>query len=362
MILSIYKTSKLAKGLALIFMYVHHLFTCGKAETIEFLLFSPAAARRVAVGMKLCVALFVFLTAYGITAQHRIKKLSTTRDISCDTVSRYIKLMCNYWVIFFISLAITCLLRNPEKFFGSNIYDIAFWFLSDFLGLSYLFGVTTLNPTWWYMSVAIILIVIMPLLICFVKKFGAFISLSLVVLFPAIIDYRHILSPYMLAATLGICFSQYGLFEKCFASITKKTLYKILTLIFCVSFISCTIWFRETIGILYYITDAISAALVCFVCCLYIGKTPLLNTVLEFIGRHSANLFLIHTFIYNYWLTDFIFAPKYSVLVLSTLLITTLLISFVLEKIKKLLHFDKGVKFLVGKANKLVCFVMESSA
>jgi peptidoglycan/LPS O-acetylase OafA/YrhL len=61
----------------------------------------------------------------------------------------------------------------------------------------------------------------------------------------------------------------------------------------------------------------------------------------EFVGIHSFNIFLFHTFIYYYYFPDFIYSFKYPVLIFAVLLGICLVISVGIEKFKKEIGFDK---------------------
>ena len=79
----------------------------------------------------------------------------------------------------------------------------------------------------------------------------------------------------------------------------------------------------------------------------YLKRIPVLNKVLMFIGSHSLNIFLIHTFIRYVYLNDFIYSFEYAILIPFILLAMTLVISIIVELLKKLLHYD----ILVNKMN-----------
>lgn len=61
---------------------------------------------------------------------------------------------------------------------------------------------------------------------------------------------------------------------------------------------------------------------------------------LEFLGKHSMNIFLFHTFIFYMWFRNFIYASRNPLIIFLELFIACLLISIVLECVKKLIRFD----------------------
>ena len=59
------------------------------------------------------------------------------------------------------------------------------------------------------------------------------------------------------------------------------------------------------------------------------------SKALSFIGKHSMNIFLFHTFIFYFWFQQFIYASRNPIIIFLTLLAICLPISIALEWIKK---------------------------
>lgn len=72
-----------------------------------------------------------------------------------------------------------------------------------------------------------------------------------------------------------------------------------------------------------------------------IGSIPGIRKVFAFIGKHSMNIYLVHTFFYMALWRDYIYHFKYAGVTFLLLLITTLLYSVVLEFIKKITGLKK---------------------
>ena len=68
------------------------------------------------------------------------------------------------------------------------------------------------------------------------------------------------------------------------------------------------------------------------------------SRLLEFLGAHSMNIFLFHTYIYYMWFKDWIYSFYNPLLIFMVLLIVCIAISLFLEAVKKLLKFDLLVK------------------
>ena len=61
--------------------------------------------------------------------------------------------------------------------------------------------------------------------------------------------------------------------------------------------------------------------------------------ILAFIGKHSMNMYLTHTFICSYFFHDFIYGFKYPVLIFIMLFSMSLLLSILVEYVKKSIGF-----------------------
>lgn len=62
--------------------------------------------------------------------------------------------------------------------------------------------------------------------------------------------------------------------------------------------------------------------------------------VLAFFGRHSINIFLFHTFIFYMWFEEIIYITRNPLIIFLELLSVYLIISVILESIKKIIRFD----------------------
>ena len=72
-------------------------------------------------------------------------------------------------------------------------------------------------------------------------------------------------------------------------------------------------------------------------------KKPLYNALI-FIGKHSMNIFLFHTFIFSYWFRNEIYASRNPLIIFLLLLAVCIAISIVLEYVKRLIHFETLIK------------------
>ena len=69
-----------------------------------------------------------------------------------------------------------------------------------------------------------------------------------------------------------------------------------------------------------------------------------LSRLLAFLGKHSFNIFLFHTFIYAYYFHDLIYWSRNPIFIIITLLVSCIVISICVEQIKRFLKLDVLVK------------------
>lgn len=130
---------------------------------------------------KVCVAIFVFISGYGIAASYENqfgekepKKGETGRFIFI----RWWKLLTAYWFIFILTFLCQPLGRTVFNAYGRQAKEIVLCFFLDVMGLSYLLGTPTLNPNWWYISLALAIIVYVPVFLRITKKTGILVSMA----------------------------------------------------------------------------------------------------------------------------------------------------------------------------------------
>lgn len=159
--LSISDTQAL-KGVALLMLLAHHCLMNGQPYD-DIIVGSHYLVAYTAEFCKLCVAMFVFLSGYGLT-------VSTERrgGLSRLTVfyrRRFTRLMVPYWVIWalFVPFGVFVMGRTMESIYHTHIAAKA---VADFCGL--FLAVTGspfgYNATWWFYSCIIPLYLAFPLL------------------------------------------------------------------------------------------------------------------------------------------------------------------------------------------------------
>ena len=353
--------SQALKGLAILFMLFHHLYyTTDRFEkfNVDFYPFTQVDAMDFAMFCKICVALFVFISGYGITVSMK-KDADSPIAIRKSVSGRYISLMVGYWFVFILSCIAMAVLK-PSYFriyyTRDNRASCVVNVILDALGLSFLFDTPTLNATWWYMSFALVLIAVIPLFIKIYRRYGA-VSILVISIFLRYAYERHNfdITRFFFIMALGIICA-----DRNYLGRAKQTRWVKLAP---VDYILKAIVLSGGLYLMYYtrvqerisgyhteIRDGIIPLYVIFYCYIVIFPILPIKKILEFLGKHSMNIFLSHTFLRVHFLNDFIYSFKNAYLIYGVLLVLSLALALAIYLLGKLLQLDKLTAWLKKKA------------
>lgn len=289
----------------------------------------------------MCVAVFTLLSGYGLAVSYQKTKESFLKF----TVRHLAGLMKRFWLIYLLFFVGAVFLARPEytpsAVYGSGING-GVRALLDFLSLRPLFNTATLNQTWWYMEAALVLYLLFPVLFWFIKK-APWISLPVTAV-PLILYFvfgnniwdtcREIYWLFPFAA--GIFIAQHDLLSRVCSVLEKK---RLITTLLSIAALIVTALCRAKIGLAF---DTFFAVSIVIFCRAVFCSIPYLSKVFAYIGRHSSDIFMTHSFIYCYFISQKLFIKllwsqnfvvQFSAFPL--LLILSLLCSVVLEAIRK---------------------------
>ena len=123
--------TNIIKGIAICAMLWHHLFL-EHQEYGEFVF-------KLALTGKVCVALFVFLSGYGMAIQFKDVDFSGIYSNLANTVKflfrRFLKFYLNYWVVFITSILLGVFVRTLRDAYGTELNLLASFFARH-IGLS----------------------------------------------------------------------------------------------------------------------------------------------------------------------------------------------------------------------------------
>lgn len=358
------------KGFAILLMLMHHCFLSPdryEGQAVIFAPFSEGFINDVALAMKVCVALFVFLSGYGIMSGYTKLCGGDLDRLNGSIVSRYtaargIKLWTNFVFVFLAAQLYAVTIVRDERLtlvYGHGL-KAAVYYLIDMLGLAQFFSTPTYLATFWYISLAWIIIFIAPLFICIYRRFGGpvlgFLCLMLSMLFPVSGNQTYAYFPhYAFTMAIGMISADKNLITRMADSngsrIPKPIRFIGYNVLVCILTI-----FRQltrTLTIL-PLWDGFISLLICVLFFEFVGKWRGIRKALEVIGIYSANIFLLHNFIRIVFYYDFTYSFRYWWLILLVLLALSLATAAALELIKKLIHYDRLVSLMLAKADRLI--------
>lgn len=349
------KETNILKAFGVILMYFHHLFYMREnfqGYDIRFLLFSENQVIKLSMMCKVCVAIFVFATAYGTTKSLNIKSDMGKSKLSEYAVGRYLKLMSGFWFIWFVA-EVTSFIGDRYRIYGEDWILRIKYIIIDFFGGANLLGTPTLNATWWYMTFAILLVFLMPILWLGVKRIGIG-TIVIVIFLPRLmgLDVSSTMIFYLFTIVVGILVAEYGWIEQIKERLMGKSLGERVLWIACFALVLAVILYARNFAVSTIVVSMYDGifSLVLAMLCVMISDMPVIAKFLELIGKHSMNMFLIHTFIKAYYFQDFSYQWKYPILILVVLLADTLGISMVIEWIKKMIGYNRLADWLVEKS------------
>lgn len=329
-------TATILKGIAIIMMLWHHLFfreDVVQTHQVNFAPFSQFNMVYIAKCFKICVPIFVFISGYGLWLSYR---KSNKKGIVwvCD---RIVKLLSNFWIIYIFSFIFTYFIdERPRKvYFSENVYQGMLNILFDMNGVAALFGTESLLTEWWYLSAAIIFIVCIPF-IAKIRKFSFLIIFVIVIPRITKIGFLGGMTPcsFFFIFLLGIMASEYKLIERFIAETNVIVRFVIETLIIILGYKSYS---KIPLEIFWELQWGIFPIFVILFSCEFIACIPIVKRILKFLGKHSANIYLIHNFLRCYFFEHIYYRSFISSFII--LLGISLMASIFIEQFKKIIKY-----------------------
>jgi len=336
------ESSEVAKGVAILCMLFYHLFSNAQDNRIMEVNFSPLPEKFFLMLAKfgnICVSVFVFLTAYGISTGLFAKTELTLKDAYKSSLKRAGKLFLNFLLVFVIVNLLWFRYFDYASLYGPGKQGILA-FLADALSLSQFFGTPTLNMTWWYMSVAYTLVFLVPLMAYLCKKTGyPFIAVAFLI--PFLFPMQNDISRYFFVMAFGITAAYGNWFEKIINSKIPIGVRAVLE----IAFLVFSVFARENEFVhanLLYLADAFFAFGIILFAGDILAFIPGVRHVFSFLGHYSMNMYFTHTFFYLILYRDYIFRFRYAAVTFLLLVAVSLLFSVAIDLIRKLLVFLAG--------------------
>lgn len=333
-------------------MMMHHCFrqkNLYQDFSISFCPFAESTIINVSLMFKICVSIFTIISGYGLYLSfvNKSKKLSTIRWV----IIREIKLLSGFWFIFVFACIICQFIdKRPELcYFSNNWSEGIINLLVDFFGLAHLFGTNTLTLTWWYMSAAFIYILVLPLLVNMSFHF-VFLFIGIFVT-PFIFDFGYLgnnsIYYFFPAFVIGIIAAKYKLIDK-YNNLKINIKLKFI-IEFLILYMSYRIYLIVSNELFYIFKWGIYPFLIILFFVNYLEIFPKVKKVLIFLGKHSMNIFLLHTFIKTNYLRDFIYSFPHFIINIIVLLVFSIVLSMIVEKLKKLIYYQNLIDYFIKK-------------
>lgn len=203
------------------------------------------------------------------------------------------------------------------------------------------------NGAWWFLQTYVILVLLSPLIIkCVYRNNSGMIFLfsGIIYFISFVVSVKGIFSDTnnefinilysslnnflscQFSFVIGVIFVK----EKIISKIRQKsTNIKNLQL---VGYISIILIIALNVVVENYIIDPITAVLI--ICTFSIMKiSKVIVNMLEYLSKHSTNIWLTHMFLYMSFFSKLVYAPKYDILIFIWLIVLCLITSYIINLI-----------------------------
>ena len=334
------RDTAIAKGIAIILMFMHHLFAFPdriKAGSSYISLFSISGIGiESLLGLfgKICVAMFLFLSGFGI-----YKKIGKDRENAISIIFKQLKtLYINYWIIFGVFIPISFFM-GIRQFEFSELFD-------NLIGYN-----STYDREWWFFQLYVLTIITYPVTVKVIRN-SSIISIVNIILINVVVQtilpvlvnndilvnfsqsffYNQIsfLLGWLPCFLMGCTFSKFDLFHKIKNLLKENKLDNIITYsLICVGIVYIRHRSNDTMNFDYLFAPLFIIATNNFV------KALRLDKLFVLFGTHSTNMWLMHSFFCYQYLQVLVYYPKISIIVLIWLTVLCVICSLIIMNIVK---------------------------
>lgn len=332
------------KGIAIIFLLFYHCFSRTSRFVgidINFWPLSQDRAVAICFQMQICVGMFAFLSAYGLalSMKKRFKDYQfRAQEVFCYVTERYMKVFFLFLLPFLFCQIVTELL-DVSRYGGGRFHKLICMTL-DALGISNIFGSKMLVDTWWYLSLVVLITVFLPACIQIYKRFG-WLFIPMVMIAGSMFLERNVnLTKWLFTIPIAVCFADRQVLErlKAWRIVRNPVFNKILKFVLMTAafLIMCKVrthpWGQQHME---FALNGIVPVFFIWWCYEFVIELPVVKQILCFFGRHSANIFYVHTLIRSLWLKEMTYSFEYAILIWGFLMAASLAVSLFLETVRK---------------------------
>lgn len=327
---------KITKGVAILFMLLLHLFCTKSYEglyTPIIMIGNVPLIYYIALFGDCCVAIYCFCSGYGLMISYKNNKEKYMKN----NLIRIFKLYINFWIILFIFV----ILLGPIMGQANNYPGDFKTFILTFTAIS-----PAYNGAWWFLTTYIVLVLVSSAINKVVIKNNnvVIVAISLIFYFLAYIQRikgvlvfeNEILNWFIrqlalfgtsqLPFIIGAIFADKRIYSKLY-NIINRIRFKNMICTSIIILMMVAHGFVETLFV------AVFTGII-FICCFNLMDKPRwINKILDYLGNHSTNMWLTHMFFYMIYFKEIVFAPKYSLLIFTWLIILCLGASYLINSI-----------------------------
>lgn len=317
------------KGIAILLMLWHHLFL----NTMAY----GTLTHSLAVVFKVCVALFLFVSGYGLTKQYSQLEKPCFKNTVKFLLRRYVNFFLSYWFCFVLVVVVgnVCGYSFLEAYpVGCNTLKCVLLDVAGQMGYD-----SYLNP-WWFNKMIIQLYLVFPLLYLIIRnKYLSWVGLALVIvvqLYAKSIpgNVFFIVEGGLPAFYLGMLCARCRVVPETNNG-KWRPLLLFASLLVCIGLAVIHLKVKDP-----YVTVLLRASMAFCVIVSYksIGNKHV--SVLEFVGKYATIMYLIHM-LFVKLISGVIYGAKYSVLIFVVFVAVCLAAAMLIDALEKLSRYDR---------------------
>lgn len=329
------KKSKYIKGFAISLMLFHHLFAFnGRIQNVNYIsivnIGPQTVENYIAIFARICVPMYLFVSGYGLYYNYRNKYKVEYKSL----LKRMLNILKVYWIILIVFLVIGIVIGKQQF----NLLE----FTKNMITIS-----CSYNKEWWFLNTYIILLALFPIIKKIIDNitnknifFIVIILFIMTLVSGKVLSYNSISSneilkiilnvtAYQSTFILGGIFCKLQIFDRLYNCIENTQLNNIIVQI--VIIFICILLRGK-----YNITDFLMVPVFIYASIVCIEKLRLQN-IFTYLGNHSTNMWLIHSFFCYYYFQNILFNAKYSLLIFILLIMISLVTSYFVNYIVKVI-------------------------
>ena len=317
------------KGIALLLMLTLHLFNFSdrihpSSQVVFLFQFQNINIERyIAYFGGICVPMFFFLSGYGFSVSG-IKQANYYRTKILSTYKAY-------WWVFFLFVPVGLIFFGDQPRYNFNALN----FIQNLFALN-----SSYNPEWWFIQPYLLLVALTPIfnrskkrptnlllfsIVCFsisfIMKWFDFDTPGF-----SLFNLLYWQPAYIMGYVIG-SYKQNPKIKTFFSYIDKyKITFTISSIILCLSLVFTLKGPGRILATPFFI----------YLCLRLYELSPRhIIRIFQAIGTYSMGMWLTHSFYCYYYFQDIVYMPRYSVFILTNLMVISFITSYGIETIKK---------------------------